>query len=123
MSEFKYSGPGWYKMRNGQKAWMAGEIPVDCKTSDGYKYVGIDNDGYSIVWRLGGFFIDDEQNVYDLIGPWAEPKLWYVNVFKDGSGKFYTSRKRADTDALLMKGYAPKERIACVKVTEGQFDD
>lgn len=51
-----------------------------------------------------------------------EPKVGYVNIFNYsgalGNGTVHSSRKAADEASRVST-----KRVACVKVTEGQYDD
>lgn len=50
-----------------------------------------------------------------------EPRVWYVNVYKDSDGCAYggaVHRNRAFADQA-----SEDSRVACVRVTEGQFDE
>lgn len=108
MSEFRISGPGFYRERTGGKAEIVGRAAsgawIGCSAADGLRQW--DDRG---TWITGPF-----QN--DLIAPWTEPKkgtVW-VNVYDDHF-MTYTTRDYADRHAV-------SGRLACVSVnwTEGE---
>ena len=122
MKMFKYEGPGWYKMRNGEKAWVA------CNLNDsGFKQsaplMGMTDYGCKRIWRENGVFEEGVVGHFDLIGPWREPrkvKLW-VSAYDDGNPFAYNTRREADDWAAKLERNGIK-RIACVEieVTEGE---
>jgi len=64
-----------------------------------------------------------EDSSYDITSEWKELRVGYMNVYRyDKHGLYllvsipHLTRKEADNNA------SPR-RVACIKVTEGQFDD
>lgn len=68
------------------------------------------------------YYVDQEGRCYnthsDLISEWVEPKTYYVNVYAAGIILPALHKARAHADR-----HAAENRIACVKLTEGQYDD
>lgn len=107
MSKFKITGPGFYKMQNGQKAEVVGRC-------SGGAWMGIAPSCAPRFWSECGSC----NNVFadSIIAPWTEPKkgtVW-VNVYDDYF-MTYTTRDYADRHAV-------SGRLACVSVnwTEGE---
>lgn len=116
MSEFKITGPGWYRQRDGRKAYVAGPAV------GGWRFVGMGNEDnfYQELWDADGRRVTGAGTPEDLIAPWTEPKkgtVW-VNVYGIGAlGGAWETKEEAD------KHVRPgARRIACVSVnwTEGE---
>jgi hypothetical protein len=112
MSEFKITGPGFYRTRDGKKAYVAGPAV------GGWRFVGMGNEDnfYKELWDADGRRVTGAGTPEDLIAPWTEPKkgtVW-VNVYDDHF-MTYTTRDYADRHAV-------SGRLACVSVnwTEGE---
>ena len=110
MSEFKITGPGFYKTRDGRKAEVAGRLTGEYI----FPWLGLLSDA-TISWTDYGLERDFIDHPADLIAPWTEPKkgtVW-VNVYDDHF-MTYTTRDYADRHAV-------SGRLACVSVnwTEG----
>ncbi len=112
MSDFKITGPGWYRQRDGEKVEVVG------RTASG-QWLGEVARFYSRRWSDDGRAIGCGPGINlaeDLIAPWTEPKkgtVW-VNVY-EGHCHVHTTRADADEGA-------GKSRIACVSVnwTKGE---
>lgn len=109
MSEFKITGPGFYRTRDGKKAYVAGPAVGE------WRFVGMGNEDnfYKELWDADGRRVTGAGTPEDLIAPWTEPKkgtVW-VNVYP------VSHKTKAEADA-----YAQDGRIACVSVnwTEGE---
>lgn len=64
---------------------------------------------------------DDSINLLNAPAP---ARTYYVNVYALPSGSIYTGEANFPTRALAdVGGLTRTERIACIKITEGQFDD
>ena len=65
---FKITGPGFYRTRDGSKAYVAG--PAVC----GWRFVGMGNDNrfYEELWFADGRRVAGAETPDDLIAPWAD---------------------------------------------------
>ena len=51
---------------------------------------------------------------------YKEPQVSYINVYRNLEGVPHKTRELADAAAATQKD---GDRIACIKITEGQFDE
>jgi len=63
-----FTKPGYYKMRNGEKAWVAGVVPKKTLLDT---IVGIAR-GTATIWLMDGRG-PSVDTAYDLISPWEDP--------------------------------------------------
>jgi len=116
---FVYTGPGFYKQRDGERAWVGCDLrDGGCKDDD--CLVGADSRGNFWSWHQDGRSrCEDGESDHDLIGPWEEPapeekpepkriEMW-VNVYPSGFGHCHTTRWSADFEAQ-------DDRFACIHV-------
>ena len=103
---------GEYKTRDGREARI---YAIDGR--GGYPLHGavLDSGGWNAAtWDRAGRLIDNEKNDLDLMPP---KRVWYVNVYRRPEESIgHTTREDADM-------YARDDRVACVRVEEGQFDE
>jgi len=114
---FKYEGAGWYKMRNGDKVYVVGQVPSEAKFEDGEVFLGKHGDD-AFAWLSNGLYHSHNiPSEYDLIRKLPEKKTLWVNVYEDTFATHKTKRWADDKAAY--------DRIARIKVEyeEGQFDE
>lgn len=110
---------GVYNNRSGDKC------TVYKMHDEGFMYVNHTYDETNWV-NLDGCDIGMDQN--DLVSEWSEPRTGYVNIYRVAETGKIASGSPQDTAEECEKKSEPIYnatfvRIACVKFTEGQFDD
>lgn len=106
---------GFWKMRNGRKAWVAGKCSFH---ANAWAWVGSNETLPSACWTAEGRYCRvGAGHEFDLIEPWREPVRvsGWVNVYPPGSHLnesrlFYDTREEA---VLMSAGQA----VACVHVS------
>lgn len=109
----------YYKMRNGEKAYVAGVNPDNSKIMC---CVGWDVSGNQS-WTIDGRFSLAETCDFDIIEEWREQKKvkidCWLNVYKDDVCA-HDTKEDAEDSAML-------HRIACIhierEVVEGTYED
>jgi len=97
---FKYDGAGWYKLANGEKTWIAGELVSD-------------DDAH---WTKEG---KHQVGDYNLIEKYVEPRCWWVGIAVDVEGDIEATYKyKSEED--LRNGYSGQKLLAIHKITEGE---
>lgn len=120
--------PGEYSLRDGTRAVV---LSVDAPSV--YPIVGysIDEDGVACVeeWTASGsYYSEDDWSNFDLMPPGSTPvheDALYLNIYEpsfDGwmLGALKPSRYEADLGA---SAHPTLNRIACIRVVKGRFDD
>lgn len=117
----------WYKMRNGNPAFVGYAIEGIEWPMQGYR-AGMDKSfGATTAWKADGQSSVPAGSYYDLIEEWKEPKagVRYINIYEEERGEMryrgqWPSRESADDNKVH-----ELNRIACVRVEwkEGQFDE
>lgn len=113
-TEFRITGPGYYKTRGGAKVEIAGRV----ESNGDYPWLGVAPDmlrSYSV----GGAVLASGIHCHeDIVAPWVEPRkgtIW-VNIYNNPNSTGGHSN-RADADQS-----ATDNRLACIQVDwiEGQ---
>ncbi len=117
---FKYKGSGYYKMRNGKKAWIAG------LSSCNEYLLGYDGEDLfyikpkTQVWIKSGTIYAKgvQETPYDLIEKWVEPSTWWVGV---ACNKSIVQAIKEDTkEAVINKAKNFGYKLLTInKLTEG----
>lgn len=123
MSDFKITGPGFYKTRGGERAEVVGRASL--LIEGGAVWVGAAGCGVAS-WRSNGRWHQSDYSFHDLIAPWTEPKkgaVW-VNVYADYNGNrtLYVAHKDKESADEGARYRSTLSLLACVSVnwTEGE---
>lgn len=102
MSDFKITEPGFYRLRNGKKAWVAAKTPFHY--SDPRVWVGqIEGTHcYSVTWTESGKYYADRTDNEDVVAVWRDPVRvsGWVNVYSSGDlGCIWPTKEQAEAGA------------------------
>ena len=106
----------------------------------GKKYVSANERVFEVIFERDGQYLATEINrdlsiliynragtvdslyppSYNLVSEYQEPQVSYVNVYRNLVEVPHKTRELADAAAATQKD---GDRIACIKITEGQFDE
>lgn len=122
MSNLQIEVGKWYKTSCGYKAYITTKLPDHAAASRPFLAYIVSPDGiYCCQTEYDEHGYSKGSNTYNIKEEWKEPKsgVAYVNIFDDGIGGTFNTRREADGTSVK------EDRIACIRIEwkEGQFDD
>ena len=85
-----------------------------------YLATEINRDLSILIYNRAGIVESLYPQSYSLVSEYKEPQVSYINVYRNLVGVPHKTRELADAAAATQKD---GDRIACIKITEGQFDE
>lgn len=127
---FKYNKAGWYKMRNGEKAWVEGDLSergfcgevclMGFIANNRMTNIGWQKDGTYLKWEHG-------EQEFDLIEKYVEPRTFWVAIIINKKNVnlelfettgVFDSKNKLDSHIFNIKDNW--NVIAIHKITEGE---